>query len=281
MKVGIGLPNAVPGTTGEQLTEFARRADRHGFSSLGTIDRVVYGNYEPLVALAAAAVVTERIELMTSVMLGPLRTNAVQTAKQALSVNQLAGGRLTVGIGIGARGDDFEASGVDYEATGSKLETMLDYLEQGFADERIGPRGAGTPRILIGGHVEASFRRAARYGEGWIAGGAPPDQYAPMAEGAKKAWSEAGRDGQPRLAGLAYYALGEDAEADADRYLNDYYGFLGEETAQMIASSAATDADTVKGHLAAFEDAGCGELILFPCSSDPEQADLLAEAAGV
>ena len=76
MDVGIGLPNAVPGTSGAQLVEWARRADGRGFSSLGTIDRVVYDNYEPLTALAAAAAVTERIGLCTSVLLGPLRDNA-------------------------------------------------------------------------------------------------------------------------------------------------------------------------------------------------------------
>ena len=52
----------------------------------------------------------------------------------------------------------------------------------------------------------------------------------------------------------------------------------GEETAEMVASSAATDPDQVQGYLAAFEQAGCDELIMFPSSSDPAQADLLAEA---
>ena len=278
MKVGIGLPNAVPGTTGADLTEFAKRAEAQGFNSLGTIDRVLYPNWEPLIALAAAAVVTDRIELKTTVMLGPLRLNAVQTAKQALSINELSGGRLTLGIGLGARGDDFEASGVEYKDTGEKLEAMLDYLEETFADERIGPRTSGVPKILIGGHADASFRRAARYGHGWIAGGAAPDQFAQMAEQARTAWTEAGNDGEPHLAALAYFALGDDAEANAQGYLTDYYGFLGEETAQMIAGSAATDPDTIKGYLAAFEQAGCGELIMFPCSSDPAQADLLGEA---
>ena len=278
MKVGIGLPNAVPGTSGEDIEEFARRAEAQGFRSLGTIDRVLYPNWEPLIALAAAAVVTERIELKTTVMLGPLRLNAVQTAKQALSLNELSDGRLTLGIGLGARGDDFEASGVEYKDTGEKLEAMLDYLEKTFADERIGPRTSGVPKILIGGHADASFERAARYGHGWIAGGAPPDQYAQMAEQARTAWSEAGNEGEPHLAGLAYFALGESAEQDATDYLTDYYAFLGEETANMIAGSAATDPDTVKGYLAAFEQAGCDELIMFPCSSDPAQADLLGEA---
>ncbi len=278
MKVGIGLPNAVPEVSGKDLTEFARRGEARGFSSLGTIDRIVYGNYEPLVALAAAAVVTERIELMTSVMLGPLRLNAVQTAKQALSVNQLSGGRLTLGIGLGARGDDYDVSGVEHRETGKKLDAFLDYLQKTFDDPAIGPDGANAPDILIGGAVEASFRRAAKYGQGWIAGGASPDQFAEMAAGARKAWTDAGREGEPRLAGLAYFSLGDDAEQHAHDYLTDYYAFLGDEIAQMIAGSAATDPETVKGYLAAFEAAGCGELIMFPCSGDPAQADLLGEA---
>ena len=278
MKVGIGLPNAVPETSGAELTEFARRSEAAGFSSLGTIDRIVYGNYEPLIALAAAAVVTERIELMTSVLLGPLRLNAVQTAKQALSVNQLSGGRLTLGLGLGGRGDDYDASGVEDKDKAEKFETMLGYIKETFEDERIGPNGAGAPRILIGGSVEASFKRAAEWGEGWIAGGAPPDQFAEMAEGVRTAWSEAGREGEPRLAGLAYFALGDDAEQLANAYLTDYYAFLGEDLANMIAGSAAKDADTVRAYLSAFEQAGCQELIMFPCSSDPAQADLLGEA---
>lgn len=58
MDVAIGLPNAVPGTTGEQLAEWARRAEARGFSSLGTIDRVAYPNLEPLISLAAAGTTT-------------------------------------------------------------------------------------------------------------------------------------------------------------------------------------------------------------------------------
>ena len=61
-------------------------------------------------------------------------------------------------------------------------------------------------------------------------------------------------------------------------YLKDYYEWLGE-YAQGIADSAAKDADTVKGYIQAFEEAGCDELFLIPASSDPDQVDLLAEAA--
>jgi alkanesulfonate monooxygenase SsuD/methylene tetrahydromethanopterin reductase-like flavin-dependent oxidoreductase (luciferase family) len=281
MDVGIGLPNAVPGTTGAQLTEWARRADGRGFSSLGTIDRIVYGNYEPLVALAAAAAVTERIGLATSVLLGPLRENPTALAKQTQSLHALSGGRLTLGIALGGREDDYEVAEVEMEARGKQLDAMLERMTEVWADEKVGPAEHGSPHLVLGGHADASFARAARFGEGWIAGGSPPDQYAGMVEKLKAAWSEAGREGEPRTMGLAYFALGDQAEATANGYLTDYYAWLGEEVAGYIAGSAAKDAETVKQYLSAFEDAGCGELIFCPSSADPDQVDLLADAAGL
>jgi alkanesulfonate monooxygenase SsuD/methylene tetrahydromethanopterin reductase-like flavin-dependent oxidoreductase (luciferase family) len=113
----------VPNTTGAQLTEWARRAEARGFSSLGTIDRLAYPNYEPLTALAAAAAVTERIGLYTSVVLGPLRANPVVLAKQVLSVHALSGGRLTLGIGIGGRDDDYELAGIEMGRRGEELDS--------------------------------------------------------------------------------------------------------------------------------------------------------------
>jgi alkanesulfonate monooxygenase SsuD/methylene tetrahydromethanopterin reductase-like flavin-dependent oxidoreductase (luciferase family) len=280
MDVGIGLPNAVPGTSGAQLVEWARRADGRGFSSLGTIDRILYDNYEVLVALAGAAAVTERIGLCTSVLLGPLRENEVELAKQALSVHALSGGRLTLGIGLGGRDDDYEVSGLETKGRGKRLDAMLERIQEVWADDRIGPSIEGAPRLVIGGGADAAFARAARFGEGWIAGGSSPDEYAATAAKVKAAWSQAGREGEPRLMSLAYFALGDNAEADARAYLTDYYGWLGEEIAGYIAGSAAKDADTVRQYVSAFEAAGCGELIFCPSSNDPDQVDLLADALG-
>jgi alkanesulfonate monooxygenase SsuD/methylene tetrahydromethanopterin reductase-like flavin-dependent oxidoreductase (luciferase family) len=281
MDVGIGLPNAVPGTTGEQLTEWARRAEERGFSSLGTLDRLAYGNYEPLTALTAAAAVTERIGLWTSVLLGPLRANAVALAKHALSVHALSGERLTLGIAVGGREDDYALAGIDFASRGKMLDSMLDRMKEVWAGEEMGPRTAAPPRLILGGSVDASFERAARVGEGWIAGGVPPEQFAEMVEKVKAAWSEQGRDGRPQIAGLAYFSLGDRAEEDARDYLTDYYAWLGEEVAGYIAASAAKDAETVQQYLQAFEGVGCEELIIFPTSSDPDQVDLLADAAGL
>jgi alkanesulfonate monooxygenase SsuD/methylene tetrahydromethanopterin reductase-like flavin-dependent oxidoreductase (luciferase family) len=281
MEVAIGLPNAVPAATGGQLVEWARRADARGFSSLGTIDRIVYDNYEPLIALAAAAAVTERIGLCTSVLLGPLRVNAVELAKQALSLNALSGGRFTLGIGLGGRDDDYEASGLEPVARGRRLDAMLERIKEVWSGEEVGPSLAGAPGLIVGGHADASFARAARFAGGWIAAASGPEQFAEGAAKAKAAWSEAGRDGEPRTAALAYFSLGDRAEEDARAYLTDYYAWLGEGIAEFLVSSAAQDVETVKRYVAAYEDSGCDELILCPSSSDPDQVDLLADAVGL
>lgn len=281
MDVGIALPNAVPGATGEQLVEWARRAEARGFSSLGTIDRVVYDNYEPLIALAAAAAVTERIGLCTTVLLGPLRSNPVQLAKQTLSVNALSEGRFTLGIGLGAREDDYEASGVELRGRGRRLDEMLERIREVWEGNEIGPSIGGVPDLVVGGHADASYARVARFADGWIASGTGPEVYAEGAAKAKAAWVEAGREGQPRTQALAYFSLGDEAEADAERNLGGYYAWLGEEVAGMIVGAAAKDTDTVQSYLAAYESAGCDELIFCPSSGDPAQVDLLAEAVGL
>lgn len=289
MEIGIGLPSTVPGTTGPQLTGWARQADASGFSSLGTIDRIVYPNYDPLIALSAAAAVTERIRLATTILIAPLRLNAALLAKQAASLDALSGGRLVLGLAPGGREDDFEASEASFRDRGARFDRQLEEMkriwageEQGFAGP-IGPPPVSEagPTLIIGGHVEASLRRAARFGEGWILGGGAPDRFSSLADRLDEAWADEGRDGRPMKKALAYFALGPDAADNADRYLKHYYAWLGEDGAAAIAGSAATREEMVRGYASAFEQAGCDELIFFPCSSDRGQVRLLAEAAGL
>jgi alkanesulfonate monooxygenase SsuD/methylene tetrahydromethanopterin reductase-like flavin-dependent oxidoreductase (luciferase family) len=118
MQIGIGLPSTVKGASPALILEWARRADAGPFSSLGIIDRLVYGNYETLITLAAAAAVTQRVKLTTSILLAPLREAGIM-AKQAASLDAVSGGRLTLGLGVGGRGDDFRAAHASLRGRGA------------------------------------------------------------------------------------------------------------------------------------------------------------------
>jgi alkanesulfonate monooxygenase SsuD/methylene tetrahydromethanopterin reductase-like flavin-dependent oxidoreductase (luciferase family) len=288
MEIAIGLPNMVPGVDGKSLTEFARRADRRGFSSLGTLDRIAYPGYDALPALAAAAAVTDRIRLITAILIAPLRPNATLLAKEAATIDNLSGGRLSLGVAVGLREDDYEVSGVPFKGRGKVFEHQLEQMKKVWAGEVRGyepvgppPARTGGPELIIGGSIDATFERVAEHGDGWIMGAQPPEVFAETAPKVDAAWERAGRYGKPRKLSLAYYSLGPDAEAHAKQDLGHYYGWLGNEIASMVVANAATSEDLVRSTVQAFEDVGCDELVMFPASADPEQADLLADAVGL
>jgi alkanesulfonate monooxygenase SsuD/methylene tetrahydromethanopterin reductase-like flavin-dependent oxidoreductase (luciferase family) len=279
--IGIGLPSAVPGVGRAGIVDWARRAEGAGFSTLGTLDRLAYGNYESLIALAAAAAVTDRIRLATDILIAPLRANTALLAKQALTIDHLAGGgRVVLGLAPGGRDDDYALSGIDFTRRGRIFDRQLEALGRLWAGERgLGPapvRGE-RPRLLVGGTVDVAFRRAARHADGWTAGGGGPERFAEGREKAREAWRAEGRDGEPRTMALFYFALGDEAEAAVRRSLGDYYAYTGE-YAERIVESAAKDEDRVRGYIAAYAEAGADEVICFPASDDPAQVELLAAA---
>jgi alkanesulfonate monooxygenase SsuD/methylene tetrahydromethanopterin reductase-like flavin-dependent oxidoreductase (luciferase family) len=285
MDIGIGLPTTIPRVAGATVLEWARRAEAARFSTLGTIDRVVYGNYDSVPALAAAAAVTSTIRLTTAILISPYRGNGALLAKQLASVDQLSGGRLVVGIAVGGREDDYEATGSDFAGRGAVQDALLEEMRAVWSGAPRGTAGAigpepvqpGGPPLLIGGTGAAAIRRTTALGAGWIAGGGGPAMFGDAAGRVRAAWTAAGREGAPRLVALGYYALGPDGADAARGYLTDYYGFLGP-VADQIAAGALTDPDAVVRTVGEFAEAGCDELILFPCSPDLDQVDRLADA---
>ena len=284
MDIGIGLPATIAGVRRDQLIEWAKRAEARGFSSLGTIDRLVYGNYEPLIALAAAAAVTERIGLMTAILIAPNRNNAALVAKQAATLDAFSGGRLVLGAAVGGREDDFEAAGGGLPHARKDFDAMLETWERVWSGESLRDRGgdrAGAARRPPGradrrdrGRGVPARGRARRR----LDHGRRDARPVPRGQGEARGGVGGGRPGRdPRTAALSYFGLGENGQASANAYLKDYYAFLGD-YADMIAGSAATDPDTVRGYVQAFTEAGCDELIFFPSDPDPDQVDLLADA---
>jgi alkanesulfonate monooxygenase SsuD/methylene tetrahydromethanopterin reductase-like flavin-dependent oxidoreductase (luciferase family) len=285
MKVGIGLPSAIPGVRSEQVLDWARRADAAGFSSLGTLDRLIYPNLEPLVALGAAAAVTERIGLMTAVLLLPYRQNAALVAKQAATVHALSDGRLALGVGLGSRDDDFSVSAVPLRGRGKRANEMLAQIKRLWAGEKVGYAGAvgpdvrdDPPELLVGGLSDAAFRRAAAYADGCILGAASPERYTEFAEKLAAAWRERGREGEPHRVAITYFALGADPEGDTRRSIGHYYSFA-QEYAEALVRVTAKGEDAVRARLDHFRGTDVDELVMFPSSPDPEQVDLLAGVA--
>jgi alkanesulfonate monooxygenase SsuD/methylene tetrahydromethanopterin reductase-like flavin-dependent oxidoreductase (luciferase family) len=276
MRVGIGLPNAVPGTDGRTLLEWARRAEAGPFTSLGVLDRVAYDSHEPLGTLAAVAAATGRIRLATMVVIAPLRPTSM-LAKQAASVDELSEGRLTLGLAVGARTEDYEAAGVPHAGRGRRFDDQLEVLRD-LWDSDLGPKPAqpGGPELLVGGSSDLAFARVARHADGYVHGGGPPRAFARAADTARAAWADAGRPDRPTLWGQGYFALGEDAVERGRRYMLDYYAFTGP-FAERIAEGLLTTPQQVASQVRGYAEAGCDELVLLPAVNDPEQVERLAD----
>lgn len=276
MNVGVGLPAGIPGATGPLIVEWARQADAGPFSSLGVLDRLVYDSYDPLTSLAAAAAVTQRVRLVTMIVIGPLRDTAM-LAKMAASLDALSNGRLTLGLAVGARPEDYAAAGVDYHSRGRRLTEQLATLRNAWEESIIGPEPAqpGGPPLLVGGLSDRGFTRVARYADGYVHGGGPPRTFARAADKACAAWSDAGRPGQPQLWAQAYFALGDRVAEAGARYLRDYYAFTGP-FAEKIVAGLLTTPQAIAQFLRGYAEAGCDEMVLLPTVADLEQLHQLA-----
>src|ERR1043165_1190931 len=220
MQIGLGLPSRVASATGDLMLEWVTRADRGPFSSVVVTDRVVSTALEPLSVLAMAAGATRRVRLMTSVVIGPTRETTL-LARQAATIDLLSGGRLTLGIGIGVRENDYLATSYDFHRRGRRVEEQLPILRRLWAGEPlsdtvgpIGPRSSRPrgPELLIGGYVPAIARRIATWGDGYMApGGGEPQAMIEMWRQINRLWKELARPGKPRWVGASYYALGPKA----------------------------------------------------------------------
>ena len=279
LRIGVGLPTLETGTTGRFLVDWARLADAGPFSSLTVRDRVVDAAKEPLIALATAAGVTTRIHLEANVIIGPTRETTL-LARQAASIDALSGGRLTMGLGVGYRQDDYLATGFPFHERVARLDAQLPVLRRLWSGEPAGPglgpvgpapARPGGPELLIGGHVPAVAARIARWGDGYLAsvGGDERDQARMLALWAliPQAWSAAGRPGTPRLVTGAYFALGPAAEQEADRYLHANYGFkpgVAERMRRTVPTTPAAVARKIREQA----DLGADEFILLSCVED-------------
>jgi len=270
VELGVGLPAVVPGASADLILRWARDADDlPQLSTLGVHDRLAWDGFECLGVLNAAAAVTERIRLASLVLIAPLRP-AMLIASQAAAIQRLSQGRLSLGVGIGPRRDDYEAAGSPFGTRGRRLDDQLNEFHQ------LWEAGLARPELLVGGGGDVALARMARHSQGYVHGGGPARAFKTAADRALAAWYDAGRPGRPRLVGTSYYALGG-REAEGREFLLRYYRFVGP-FAERIAGGILTSPASIAELAAGYAEAGCDELVLFPTVAAIEQLDLLAQA---
>jgi alkanesulfonate monooxygenase SsuD/methylene tetrahydromethanopterin reductase-like flavin-dependent oxidoreductase (luciferase family) len=283
MRIGIGLPAAVPLGDAMIVGAWAAQAEQAGFASVGVIDRLVYDNLEPLIALAAAAARTSSVELLTTVLNVGWRANPVLLAKQMASVDLLSGGRLTAGLGHGGWPEDFAASEVPTSGSGARLRSALATMRRVWAGELGGPAGSTRrlsecrPALLFGGLVGPAYRRAAAQGAGWVAPLFGLEVLENGVAAVRQAWTEAGRAGEPRIVTGRYFGLGPQADRVADEYIRHYYG---DEYFLMARADTLTSPAQIRDALDRLAGAGVTDVVLYPSSADLAQVQLLADAVG-
>jgi alkanesulfonate monooxygenase SsuD/methylene tetrahydromethanopterin reductase-like flavin-dependent oxidoreductase (luciferase family) len=267
-----------------EVLDWARAAEDAGFEAVQVHDKPNHDTWDPLTALAAVAVVTKRVRLVTGALLLPMRDEAL-VAKQASLVDALSGGRLDLGLAVGARADDFELFGREMAGRGRRferqLERMLDLWRAAVETEQTGkamgpaPARRPHPRLLVGGYQPAAIERAVRFGDGYLFGAPGVQAMAGKVPAIREAATAAGRPDFP-IAGLAYVLPSEDAGALAagEALLKRYYGDpLHKPFEQLVHSGSG---EQVLDAVRQYEAAGLDVLHLIPVSRSRSAIEALA-----
>jgi alkanesulfonate monooxygenase SsuD/methylene tetrahydromethanopterin reductase-like flavin-dependent oxidoreductase (luciferase family) len=223
---------------------------------------------------------------MTGILLAPLYNTGI-LAKQAASLDVFSNGRLTLGLGVGWREDDFRAAPASFHDRGKRFDQQLELMARiwsGQPVEESGPIGPipaqpAGPEVLFGGRSPATLRRIKRWGNGIIATNLRGTQRASeLFRQTEESWQDAGRPGKPRLVLNAYFVFGPGGVSRAEAYLLETYAGLGP-LAQQITRSVPSSPEAVRAAIQEYKDIGTDELVLYPCIAEMDQLHMLAEIA--
>jgi alkanesulfonate monooxygenase SsuD/methylene tetrahydromethanopterin reductase-like flavin-dependent oxidoreductase (luciferase family) len=289
MKIGLTLPSMVAGLTRGSVLDWCRRIDAGPFSSLACGERITYPNQEIMVTMAAAAAVTERVRLVFTVVILPMHS-PVLIAKQVATLDVLSGGRVTLGVGIGGREEDYRSVGAPFEGRIKRLGTGVRTMRRIWAGEPPFPGAApvgptpvqpGGPEILAGSLLPTAIRRASKWADGLcgFSFGPDPTEVATAFDVAREAWAAQGRT--PRLVTSCWYALGDGARAQMDDYVARYLATFGPDLAAGMAPlCTTTSASALKDVIRQIADTGADELLLVPTTAEPAEVDRVADLIG-
>jgi alkanesulfonate monooxygenase SsuD/methylene tetrahydromethanopterin reductase-like flavin-dependent oxidoreductase (luciferase family) len=293
MDLGMTLPTMLPHGRMEILA-WCRRVDEGPWSSLAVPERITYTSHALTVQISAAAALTERVRLWTTIIILPAH-NAVQVAKEMASVDQVSGGRLTVGLGVGGREHDYRAVGGDFTQRWQRMDDQVAEMRRIWAGEPpfdgadpVGPPPVqpGGPPLLAGVVGPRAIARAARWATGVDDPTAiiavDPQALAERRETVLRAWQDAGRSETPHFSASLWYALGPEARDQLRGYIFDYMKIFDENAARQLAEAAPVHTPgALREAVGAARDAGCDEFLLVPTTADPGELDRTRDALGM
>lgn len=276
----MALPTMADGWTRSTYTDWCRGIDDGPFASVSCGERITFHNVEMLTTLSAAAALTERVDVFVNLAVAPWHST-VLLAKQLATLDVISDGRLTVGLGVGGRKQDYDAVGASFRARHQRLDDQVAELRRLWSGEApvegappLGPPPVqdGGPPLLSGAMGPKAMRRAAAWAEG-ISGfslNGDPAELVPQFDLARATWRDVGRADQPRLVFACFYALGDDSEATLRRFTHRYLEIFGDDFARAMADQAALhSAAALRDMLQAVAEIGCDEAVLVPASTDP------------
>jgi alkanesulfonate monooxygenase SsuD/methylene tetrahydromethanopterin reductase-like flavin-dependent oxidoreductase (luciferase family) len=291
MQIGMTLPVMEPDLDADVLEGWCRAVDDGPFASLCFGERMAFDNPDALTLLGAVAAWTSRVEVVTTVVVPQLH-DPVMLAKALATADVLTKGRLTVGLGIGGRREDYVAVAADPATqTMADLATRALTMKRVWAGEKVTeavrpvgppPVQPGGPSLLVGTLGPKTLRSAVTWADGLAGVSMDLDLAAIGAhfDVARAAWSEAGRSA-PRLATSTWFALDDgdgSARAQVHRHLLHYMNWLPVSLVDPLArvsGFAGTEAE-LGDLLKRLEDLGTDDLHLIPTGSDVSQVERVA-----
>ena len=293
MDIGMNIPIMAPGLDRDQILAWCRGIDAGPYSSLAVGERINFPNPAAMVTLSVAAAVTERVKIMPYVLIMPMH-NAVNRAKELATIDVVSNGRLCLGVGAGAREEDYRAVGATFSKRRlSELEQQISTMKRVWAGEIVvdgpllpvgpSPVQQGGPEILVASLSEPAIRHVSRWADG-IAGfsfGPTIEEIETTFDRARRFWAESQREKPPRLVTSFWFALGENAREQLDNYLHRYLNFLGEGAGKSLSRSVKTDSpQALRDMVRRIEDTGADEVSLVPTTRDPDELARVANALG-
>ena len=294
MNISMGLPTFQAHGRDEELA-WHRKIDEGPWDGLAISDVVTHPHGWALsVQLAAAAAMTERVRLWTAIAALPLR-NAVLFAKELATIDVLSGGRLTLGVGIGAQNEDYLAVGGELAQRRQRMDEQIAVMQKVWAQEPplgghypVGPaplQSGGVP--LVAGVVgPKSIARAARWAIGVMDGN---NSVSFSAEGlyaqqklVAQVWENSGRKDRPQFSTCLFFALGANAKEQLARYIFSVSQSYGEDGARLAAESATNHGPAfLRKIVESARSIGLDDIILMPTTSDPDEIDRARDALGI